>query len=253
MGGKQYGTWRQAVGSLVVSVLVLLTFRWVVFEPYVIPSGSMIPTLEELDYIYVNKFAYGLRLPFSSQWLFERDLPKRCDIVVFRSMTEPGQFVIKRVMGLPGDRVELLESGRLRINDELLKTEVIGDEDDTQILRESCARGDGPEPTHLIRSQLKVAPGEVDAVVFAAIVPERSVMVFGDNRHQSADSRVWGALPRENLLGQALGIWLSCARSLPGMARVCDPSSLRTERMLTSLSPTKRALESGASQEKAAQ
>lgn len=225
-GGRQ-GTWRQAIGSLALSVLVLLTFRWLVFEPYVIPSGSMLPTLQILDFIYVNKFAYGVRLPFSSRWIFERDLPKRCEIVVFRSQTEPDTFLIKRVMGLPGERVELLQSGRIRINDQMLAT-TFQDEDETHArYREAC--GDGRE--HIIQIDRDLKNLDVDPVIYSTIVPEGQLAMFGDNRHSSADSRVWGTLPRGDLLGRALGIWLSCEKSLPGTPRVCDPSSLRFERM----------------------
>ncbi|MDX9732472.1 MAG: signal peptidase I, partial [Bdellovibrionales bacterium] len=96
-GGAKHGTWGQGFGSFALAVLFLLTFRWLVFEPYVIPSGSMLPTLKVLDFIYINKFSYGVRLPFTNRWLFERDLPNRCDVVVFRSQTDAGQFVVKRV------------------------------------------------------------------------------------------------------------------------------------------------------------
>ncbi len=225
--------------SLVLSVLALLTFRWIVFEPYVIPSGSMIPTLQVLDFIYVNKFAYGLRVPFSSTWLFKRDLPKRCDIAVFRSQTEPGTFLIKRVMGLPGERIELFESGRVRVNDKFLMTEKIasndpgGDEDGT-FFKEDCGASDGGR-SHIIRLTTHLADLENDPIVYAANVPEDHLIMFGDNRHQSADSRVWGPLPNTELLGQALGVWLSCEKSVPGLARLCDPTSLRFERMFESL------------------
>lgn len=221
--------------SLVISVLALLTFRWIVFEPYVIPSGSMIPTLQVLDFIYVNKFAYGLRVPFSSTWLFKRDLPKRCDIAVFRSQTEPGTFLIKRVMGLPGERVELFESGRVRVNDQFLATERTasenaGADEDGAFYREDCDAVDGGRK-HIIRLSTHLAELENDPIVYAVDVPEDHLVMFGDNRHQSADSRVWGPLPNTELLGQALGVWLSCEKSVPGLARLCDPSSLRFERM----------------------
>ncbi len=228
------GTWIQALTSFVFSVLVLLTFRWVAFEPYVIPSGSMLPTLRILDFIYVNKFSYGLRLPFSSQWLWERDLPSRCDVVVFRSQTTDGQFVIKRVMGLPGEKVELLESGRVRINDQVLPVNRVGEVDDSILGRENCDAAGGSR-SHLIQTSRLLEDLEVDPIVFAIVVPPGHIVLFGDNRHESADSRVWGALPREQLLGQALGIWLSCEDSLPGLPRVCDPASIRWNRLFQDL------------------
>lgn len=217
--------------SFATSVLVLLAFRWIAFEPYVIPSGSMLPTLRVLDFIYVNKFSYGLRLPFSSQWLWERELPQRCDVVVFRSQTTDGQFVIKRVMGLPGERVELLESGRIRINDELLPVRRVGENDDSIIGRESCGAG----RTHLIQTSRMLQDLEVDPVVYAIVVPKDHLVLFGDNRHESADSRVWGALSRDQLLGKALGIWLSCEEPLEGLPRVCNPATIRWKRLFHDL------------------
>ncbi|MDZ4082791.1 MAG: signal peptidase I [Bdellovibrionales bacterium] len=235
-GKSRKGTWPQALGSFAVSVLLLLTFRWVAFEPYVIPSGSMLPTLKVLDFIYVNKFSYGLRLPFSSQWLWERDLPRRCDVAVFRSQTTEGQFVIKRVMGLPGEKVELLESGRIRIDDKLLPIERIGENDDSVLSRESCDTGaGGGGRTHVMQTSRLLQDLEVDPVVYAIVVPPGHLVLFGDNRHESADSRVWGALPREELLGQALGIWLSCEDSMSGLPRVCNPATIRWDRMFQDL------------------
>ncbi|MBN8539702.1 MAG: signal peptidase I [Deltaproteobacteria bacterium] len=233
-GKSRKGTWPQALLSFAVSVVLLLTFRWVAFEPYVIPSGSMLPTLRILDFIYVNKFAYGLRLPFSSQWLWERDLPSRCDVVVFRSQTTEGQFVIKRVMGLPGEKVELLESGRIRIDDQLLPVERIGENDDSVLSRESCD-AKGGERTHVMQTSRLLQDLEVDPVVYAVVVPPGQMVLFGDNRHESADSRVWGALPREQLLGQALGIWLSCEESMSGLPRVCNPATIRWSRLFQDL------------------
>lgn len=233
-GKSRKGTWPQALLSFFLSVLLLLTFRWVAFEPYVIPSGSMLPTLRVLDFIYVNKFAYGLRLPFSSQWLWERDLPSRCDVVVFRSQTTEGQFVIKRVMGLPGEKVELLESGRIRIDDQLLPVERIGENDDSVLGRESCDSKEGGR-THVMQTSRLLQDLEVDPVVYAIVVPPGHLVLFGDNRHESADSRVWGALPREQLLGQALGIWLSCEESMSGLPRVCNPATIRWNRLFQDL------------------
>jgi signal peptidase I len=233
-GKSRKGTWPQALLSFFLSVLLLLTFRWVAFEPYVIPSGSMLPTLRILDFIYVNKFAYGLRLPFSSQWLWERDLPSRCDVVVFRSQTTEGQFVIKRVMGLPGEKVELLESGRIRIDDQLLPVERIGENDDSVLGRESCDSKAGGR-THVMQTSRLQQDLEVDPVVYAIVVPAGHLVLFGDNRHESADSRVWGALPREQLLGQARGIWLSCEESMSGLPRVCNPATIRWNRLFQDL------------------
>lgn len=234
---NRHGTWRQAITSLLMSVLLLLMLRWVAVEPYVIPSGSMLPTLKVLDFIYVNKFAYGLRIPFSSAWLFERALPKRCDIVVFRSQTDPDSFLIKRVIGLPGERIELLESGRIRVNDKVLETKQLEDDGHYTRYSESCVSvaGDVPGRHHVIQLSNLYKTLEVDPVIYAIVVPENHLAMFGDNRHESADSRVWGTLPRTELLGEARGIWLSCENALPGLPRLCDPSSVRFHRMFHGL------------------
>ncbi|MCY4513305.1 MAG: signal peptidase I, partial [Bdellovibrionales bacterium] len=100
-------------------VLLILSIRWLFVEPYVIPSGSMIPGLLVHDHIIVNKLEYGIRYPFSSRFLWQRRIPKRGDVVVFRSV-EDRKFMIKRVVGLPGDELFLDEEGQVWINDEQL-------------------------------------------------------------------------------------------------------------------------------------
>lgn len=245
--GSKQGTWKQALLSFFTATLAVLTFRWIVFEPYVIPSGSMIPTLLELDYIYVNKFSYGIRLPFSSSWIWERSGPKRCDVVVFRSQTEPGQFLVKRVMGLPGEKIELFSNGTLAVDGVPLKTSTRssdvshsassdgfsdGSDDGTQVLSEDCGNG----RSHDIRVTNHPESAEVE---YSVVVPENHYVMFGDNRHQSSDSRVWGALPRQELLGQALGIWLSCDESLEGLSRVCNPATIRWARIFKGLETEK--------------
>ena len=240
---NKQGTWRQAVVSFVLSALLVLVFRWIVFEPYVIPSGSMMPTLLELDYIYVNKFAYGLRLPFSNQWLFERAGPGRCDVVVFRSQTEPGIFVIKRVIGLPGEKVDLYPDGRVRINGRPLVTSVKDEGDEFQTLSEDCGNGKAHDIHVEISRQAERPDTDDDGPEYSVVVPEGQYAMFGDNRHQSADSRVWGTLPRQDFLGEALGIWLSCEEGLASLQRVCNPSTMRWHRIFNRLSRASGAVD----------
>src|ERR1700722_11269256 len=90
--------------SFVGAILAILAFRWLLFEPFVIPSGSMIPTLLVHDHILVSKSAYGVRIPFSKTWILDFGNPKRGDVVVFKS-TEGSYFMIKRVIGIPGDKI----------------------------------------------------------------------------------------------------------------------------------------------------
>src|ERR1700729_3545582 len=113
----------EGLGSFLLAVAAILAFRWALFEPYVIPSGSMIPTLLIHDHILVSKFAYGLRIPFTKVWMFRGEEPKRGDIVVFRSVEDSGYFMIKRVVGLPGDQVEIEPEGYVKINGEKLEVQ----------------------------------------------------------------------------------------------------------------------------------
>jgi signal peptidase I len=137
-------------------------------------------------------------------------------------------------MGLPGEKVELLESGRIRIDDQLLPVQRIGENDDSVLGRESCDANGGGK-THVMQTSRLLQDLEVDPVVYAVVVPQGHIVLFGDNRHESADSRVWGALPREQLLGQALGIWLSCEESMSGLPRVCNPATIRWIRLFQDL------------------
>src|ERR1700733_10665233 len=101
--------------SFAGAILAILAFRWLLFEPFVIPSGSMIPTLLIHDHILVSKSAFGVRLPFTKWWVLDFGNPKRGDIVVFKSV-EGNYFMIKRVIGVPGDKIEMQEDGMVKVN-----------------------------------------------------------------------------------------------------------------------------------------
>lgn len=242
------GTWFQAIASLLGSIFLILFLRWVAFEPYVIPSGSMWPTLRELDFILVNKFAYGVRWPLSSNWLYHREKgPDRCDVVVFRSPQNEDTFMIKRVIGLPGESVEVLRSGRVRIDGvplpwrpvEPSENQKLGVElnaDEELRWREGCRPDeesslDEPKSWHWVQTG-PLEEGEVeDPVEWSIEVPQGHLVLLGDNRHRSADSRAWGSLPSYEVLGRASLIWLSCDESWPDMPRLCRPNRLRWSRM----------------------
>lgn len=232
------GTWPQALGSLFFSLLIILAMRWALFEPYVIPSGSMLPTLLIRDHILVNKFAYGLRLPFSSYHLTRWSEPMRGDVVVFRSVETNEIFLVKRVVGLPGDKIQLTPRG-LMINDKLVKAEVSPTEDVERLLSDWTqeSRADAIEnfeiklealdgKTHFVFQDRSSPQPESNP----AVVPEGRVFVAGDNRDHSSDSRVWGTLPIERILGRASVIWLSCEEALADTGQLCDPRSIRWNR-----------------------
>ena len=220
-------------------VLLILSIRWLFFEPYVIPSGSMIPGLLVHDHIVVNKFEYGIRYPFSSRLLWQRKIPKRGDVVVFRSV-EDRKFMIKRVVGLPGEEVFLDEEGQVWINDEQLSRLQIenpkdgGDKfyslserslmaryEDYKFFREVTSR-------HEYRVIYRKAAFRMDTQTYR--VPEDHVFVMGDNRDNSRDSRYFGVLPLNRVMGRAFGIWLSCEETLPFIRFLCNPLELRWKR-----------------------
>ena len=119
--------------SVVGIVIMILVFRWAFFEPYVIPSGSMIPSLLIYDHIIVNKFTYGLRIPFTSHWIWQRHPhPQRGDVVVFRPVdtTNKMKFMIKRVIGVAGDEIYIDENKQLWINGQALKLSLMDNAND---------------------------------------------------------------------------------------------------------------------------
>lgn len=215
------------------SVTLVLAFRWIVWEPFVIPSGSMIPTLLINDHIVVSKFTYGVRWPFSQTWVFGPNVPKRGDVVVFRSSENDGIYMIKRVMGLPGDKIQFDEQGQVFINGEKLKAEEIpldnqfsatdlrADGNQFVSTRETI---DGREHWALLD------PSTFRYTMAEHIVPEGKIFLMGDNRDHSRDSRFWGDLPIENLRGRAQFVWLSCEKTLSKVQFICDPRSIRWHR-----------------------
>ena len=187
-------------------LLFVLVIRSFVFEPFRIPSGSMMPTLIDGDYIFVKKYSYGLRWPVVEQKFIETGEPERGDVVVFRLPANPSVNYIKRVVGLPGD-VIVYDGSRLTINGELapladgtdLGTEVEG-----FFYRETL---DGRE--HSIRHSIRIEQsGNGQSRVRLFEVPEGAYFMMGDNRDNSQDSRFIGPVPETHLVGEAVRIWM---------------------------------------------
>jgi len=181
---------------VLVFVLVIRSF---IFEPFRIPSGSMMPTLKEGDFIFVQKFAYGLRLPVTETKVIETGEPKRGDVIVFRLPSDPSINYIKRVIGLPGDEV-VYERQRLTINGETVALQR-GQEasSDVPVFVEDL---DGRMHDILITNpQFSTRDGTYR-------VPEGHYFVMGDNRDRSRDSRFIGAIPEQYLVGEAVRIWM---------------------------------------------
>ncbi|MDH4059882.1 MAG: signal peptidase I [Aquincola sp.] len=214
--------WLDWTAGLFPVILVVFLLRSFLYEPFKIPSGSMLPTLESGDLILVNKFGYGIRLPVIDRKIIATGEPARGDVVVFRYPPDPRIDYIKRVVGLPGDEVAWLNK-TLTINGKPVETAALPDYYDedsqryTQQLRENLG---GIEHRILLRSD---RPGFVsgaetyprrEACRYSAEgvvckVPAGHYFVMGDNRDNSIDSRYWGFVPDRNLKGRAFFVWMN--------------------------------------------
>jgi len=181
---------------------VVLILRGFVVEPFKIPSGSMIPTLEIGDFILVSKFSYGLRVPVINEKILDLGSPKRGDVVVFRFPRDPQIDYIKRVVGLPGDEIAY-HNKQLYLNGELIPTKEIS-RTTFGFTEYTRYKADLSGYEHEMR--VSSSPAHFDLVT---TVPEGQYFVMGDNRDNSNDSRVWGFVPDENLKGRAFAIWMN--------------------------------------------
>jgi signal peptidase I len=187
-------------------ILIVLVLRSFVIEPFRIPSGSMLPTLNVGDFIVVNKFSYGLRLPVFHNKFLSIGEPEVGDVAVFRYPPEPAKDYIKRIIGKPGDTIRYVNK-RLTINGEELAYQYRRQYDEaiSFIMREAEVRterlGD-VEHDILVLARAFDQGGEVT-------VPEGHYFVMGDNRDNSEDSRRWGFVPERNLVGKAVYIWMN--------------------------------------------
>lgn len=186
-------------------LLLVLLIRSFLFEPFRIPSGSMMPTLLEGDFIFVNKFSYGLRLPVLNTKFLEIGEPQHGDVVVFRLPSDPSVNYIKRVVGLPGDVVDYdAANKRITINGEAVKIDVEGPyEDDPGMVVSREQLGEHDHRVLLTRGTL-TRGGTYE-------VPAGHYFVMGDNRDNSRDSRYEGVeyIPEDNLVGRAVGVWMN--------------------------------------------
>lgn len=236
--GKQ-GTWGSALALFITPLVLVFLFRWILLEPFVIPSESMLPNLLTHDHILVSKLSYGIKLPFGDGWLVKYKEPKRGDIVVFRFPENRDVFFIKRLIGLPGDRVSV-QNGQIVVNDipwiiGTISQDAYKNQPDFNYFLETIPNAQHPTE-HLIR--LYSDREHVDSEEKHFVVPKHSYFVMGDNRDQSHDSRFWGFVPEKNLVGRALYIWLSCEDTIPTAPMICDPLKLRTDRIFTKIGGT---------------
>lgn len=183
---------------------VVLLLRSFLFEPFRIPSGSLEPTLLVGDFLIVNKFAYGLRLPVVEKQIIPVSKPKKGDIAIFRWPPNPSFDYIKRVIGVPGDHV-VYRNKVLTINGQEMKQTFVEYTTDESSGR---AVAQYKEDLNGIVHDIFINP-DSDAVDIDVTVPEGHYFMMGDNRDDSADSRFWGFVPDANLRGKALLIWMS--------------------------------------------
>jgi signal peptidase I len=188
-------------------VLIVLLLRSFIAEPFRIPSGSMMPTLLVGDFILVNKFTYGIRLPVINKKIIELSKPNRGDIVVFRYPKDPTVDYIKRIVGLPGDKV-VYSNKKLTINDLPVQQTSLGSYQGLGQGEEMSGAEDLLENLTGVEHRILIRNG-TPTVEFVYVVPEGNYFAMGDNRDNSNDSRYWGPVPEANLVGKAFFIWMS--------------------------------------------
>ncbi|MDX2456536.1 MAG: signal peptidase I [Gammaproteobacteria bacterium] len=200
-------TWIEYCKSFFPVILAVLLLRSFLVEPFRIPSGSMMPTLLVGDFILVNKFAYGIRLPVLNKKIVAIDEPERGDVVVFRYPKNPSVDYIKRVVGLPGDKVGYYN-----------KIIYINGEPSGQVpAGVYVGKGSGVSMSGASERREQLGDMQHDILVMPRtpglegeyVVGEGEYFVMGDNRDNSNDSRYWGTVPETNLVGKAFRIWMN--------------------------------------------
>ena len=211
--------WTAGLFPVIAAVFLLRSF---LFEPFKIPSGSMIPTLQIGDLILVNKFTYGVRLPVINLKITEGNSPQRGDVMVFRYPPKPSMDYIKRVVGVPGDTVAYLNK-RLTINGQALETTEVPEFFDADAMRyfKQFEETLGDKKHRLLNDDNRPAfvagvdnfQGRENCTYtiegVTCKVPEGHYFMMGDNRDNSLDSRYWGFVPDKNIVGKAFFVWMN--------------------------------------------
>ena len=219
--GEKQPWWVEYSVSFFPVILIVFLLRSFLVEPFKIPSSSMVPTLLVGDFILVNKFTYGIRLPVINKKVVELGSPQRGDVMVFRYPEDPSLDYIKRVIGVPGDRIEY-RGKRLSVNGQPVPLRQVDDYLSRERMQFSRRYVEtlGGEHEILLEDDAPAMGGPGRAFPFAGncnyntgglscTVPPGHYFMMGDNRDNSSDSRVWGFVPDENIVGKAFFIWLN--------------------------------------------
>lgn len=214
--------WIEYPKSFFPVILIVFLLRSFLVEPFKIPSGSMIPTLVVGDFILVNKFAYGIRIPLVNKKVIDIGAPKRGDVMVFRYPEDPSLDYIKRVVGVPGDRI-VYAGKRLLVNGVEQPRKAMPDylhRERIHYSRQYLEKLGGVEHSILLEDDAPAAIPFTRPFPFrencnynnegvTCTVPPGHYFMMGDNRDNSADSRVWGFVPDQNIVGKAFFIWFN--------------------------------------------
>ena len=211
--GATVSPWVEYPVSFFPVLLVVLVLRSFLIEPFKIPTGSMIPTLLVGDYILVNKFAYGLRLPVIGTEIVPVGTPQRGDVMVFKYPEKPSINYIKRVIGVPGDHIRY-ENKQLLINgkpmDQTLEAQLPAGTPEFKIYNEDLGG---------VNHDIMVTLQRPSEQVMSWVVPKDSYFMMGDNRDNSRDSRYWGFVPDKYIVGKAFAIWMHMPGWVPSFER----------------------------------
>jgi signal peptidase I len=215
-------TWIEYTGSFFPVIALVFVFRSFLFEPFKIPSSSMVPTLQIGDLILVNKFTYGIRLPVINKKIIDINDPQRGDVMVFKYPKDLSLDYIKRVVGVPGDKIAY-KNKRLSVNGKELSYRALPDyldEENLTYSKQFLENLSGTEHKILVDERAPAYVPNPDAFPkhelcsynvegFSCTVPAGHYFMMGDNRDNSLDSRYWGFVPNQNIVGKAFFVWMN--------------------------------------------
>ncbi|OGT22246.1 MAG: signal peptidase I [Gammaproteobacteria bacterium RIFCSPHIGHO2_02_FULL_42_13] len=189
-------------------LLAVLVIRSFIIQPFTVPTGSLEPTVQPGDFLAVNQFAYGLRLPVINKKIVSISNPKRGDIVVFEFPADTRVDFVKRVVGLPGDHL-VYKNKTLYINGQEMKQTGVGKGIDYEPPTMTFPVTIMQENLEGVAHNIQINPAKKDSYVYDIMVPKGQYFMMGDNRDGSEDSRFWGFVPERDLIGKAFFIWMS--------------------------------------------